>query len=72
MRAEENDTGLTEEELEEKLMEAAMEDEEERAYQRWKDKLWEQPVENQLELFTESLDKTYVRMLDKIIGLPYI
>jgi len=37
-----------------------------------KDKLWEQPVENQLELFTESLDKTYVRMLDKIIGLPYI
>ncbi len=37
-----------------------------------KSKLWEQPVENQLELFTESLDKTYVRMLDKIIGLPYI
>ena len=37
-----------------------------------KDKLWEQRVENQLELFTESLDKTYARMLDKIIGLPYI
>jgi uncharacterized coiled-coil DUF342 family protein len=37
-----------------------------------KSKLWEQPVENQLELFTESLDKTYSRMLDKIIGLPYI
>jgi hypothetical protein len=37
-----------------------------------KSKLWEQPVENQLELFSEGLDKTYVRMLDKIIGLPYI
>jgi hypothetical protein len=33
-------------------------------------KLWEQPV--QQELFNESLDKTYERMLDKIIGLPYI
>jgi uncharacterized protein YigA (DUF484 family) len=37
-----------------------------------KSKLWEQPAEQQLELFTESLDKTYSRMLDKIIGLPYI
>ena len=37
-----------------------------------KDKLWEQPVQNQLDLFTESLDKTYSRMLDKLIGLPYI
>jgi len=37
-----------------------------------KHKLWEQPVQNQLDLFTESLDKTYSRMLDKIIGLPYI
>jgi hypothetical protein len=37
-----------------------------------KSKLWEQPVENQLELFNEGLDKTYARMLDKIIGLPYI
>ena len=37
-----------------------------------KSKLWEQPVENQLELFTESLDKTYARMLDKLIGLDYI
>jgi hypothetical protein len=26
----------------------------------------------QTELFKESLDKTYSRMLDKIIGLPYI
>jgi hypothetical protein len=33
-------------------------------------KLWERPV--QQELFNESLDKTYSRMLDKIIGLPYI
>jgi chromosome segregation ATPase len=33
-------------------------------------KLWEQPV--QQEMFNESLDKTYERMLDKIIGLPYI
>jgi chromosome segregation ATPase len=33
-------------------------------------KLWEQPVQH--ELFNESLDKTYARMLDKIIGLPYI
>lgn len=33
-------------------------------------KLWEQPV--QQEMFSESLDKTYERMLDKIIGLPYI
>lgn len=37
-----------------------------------KNKLWEQPVNNQLDLFVESLDKTYERMLDKIIGLPYI
>jgi myosin heavy subunit len=37
-----------------------------------KSKLWEQPVENQLELFTESLDKTYTRMLDDIISLAYI
>jgi len=33
-------------------------------------KLWEQPVQH--ELFNESLEKTYARMLDKIIGLPYI
>lgn len=33
-------------------------------------KLWERPVQH--ELFSESLDKTYSRMLDKIIGLPYI
>jgi chromosome segregation ATPase len=33
-------------------------------------KLWERPVQH--ELFNESLDKTYARMLDKIIGLPYI
>jgi chromosome segregation ATPase len=33
-------------------------------------KLWEQPV--QQEMFSERLDKTYERMLDKIIGLPYI
>jgi hypothetical protein len=37
-----------------------------------KNKLWEQPVHNQLDLFAEGLDKTYARMLDKIIGLPYI
>jgi chromosome segregation ATPase len=37
-----------------------------------KDKLWEQPVQNQLELFNESLDKTYSRMLDDIINLAYI
>jgi hypothetical protein len=37
-----------------------------------KNKLWEQPVENQLDLFNESLDKTYARMLDDIIGLAYI
>jgi chromosome segregation ATPase len=37
-----------------------------------KDNLWEQPVQNQLELFNESLDKTYARMLDNIIGLDYI
>ena len=37
-----------------------------------KNKLWEQPVQNQLDLFTEGLDKTYSRMLEKIIGLPYI
>ena len=35
-----------------------------------KDKLWELPA--QQEMFNESLDKTYARMLDKIIGLPYI
>ena len=35
-----------------------------------KSKLWEQPV--QQELFNESLDKTYARMLDDIIGLAYI
>ena len=35
-----------------------------------KAKLWERPV--QQELFNESLDKTYVRMLDNIIGLDYI
>lgn len=33
-------------------------------------KLWEQPVQH--ELFAESLDKTYERMLNSIIGLPYI
>jgi myosin heavy subunit len=33
-------------------------------------KLWEQPV--QQEMFSESLDKTYARMLDDIIGLAYI
>ena len=33
-------------------------------------KLWERPV--QQELFNESLDKTYARMLDNIIGLDYI
>ena len=37
-----------------------------------KNKLWEQPVQNQLDLFAEGLDKTYSRMLDKLIGLPYI
>jgi hypothetical protein len=35
-----------------------------------KDKLWELSAEP--ELFTESLDKTYARMLDNIIGLDYI
>ena len=35
-----------------------------------KDKLWELPAEP--ELFNESLDKTYARMLDNIIGLDYI
>jgi DNA repair exonuclease SbcCD ATPase subunit len=33
-------------------------------------KLWERPV--QYEMFGESLAKTYSRMLDKVIGLPYI
>jgi len=33
-------------------------------------KLWERPVQH--ELFSESLDKTYARMLDTIIDLPYI
>jgi len=33
-------------------------------------KLWEQPV--QQEMFNESLDKTYSRMLDDIINLAYI
>ena len=33
-------------------------------------KLWERPVQH--ELFDESLDKTYARMLDTIIDLPYI
>ena len=33
-------------------------------------KLWERPVQH--ELFSESLDKTYARMLDNIIGLDYI
>jgi chromosome segregation ATPase len=33
-------------------------------------KLWEQPV--QQEMFSESLDKTYARMLDDIISLAYI
>ena len=37
-----------------------------------KDKLWEQSVQHQLDLFAESLDKTYSRMLDDIIGLSYI
>ena len=37
-----------------------------------KSKLWEQPAEQQLDLFNESLDKTYSRMLDNIIGLSYI
>jgi len=35
-----------------------------------KDKLWE--LQAQYELFNESLDKTYARMLDNIIGLDYI
>jgi len=35
-----------------------------------KDKLWELSAEP--ELFVESLDKTYARMLDNIIGLDYI
>lgn len=36
--------------------------------------LFSQPVEisHQTELFKESLDKTYSRMLDNLIGLPYI
>ena len=33
-------------------------------------KLWELPI--QQEMFNESLDKTYARMLDDIIGLTYI
>lgn len=33
-------------------------------------KLWELPI--QQEMFSESLDKTYARMLDDIIGLAYI
>ena len=33
-------------------------------------KLWERPVQH--ELFNESLDKTYARMLDDIISLAYI
>jgi hypothetical protein len=33
-------------------------------------KLWERSVQH--ELFNESLDKTYARMLDDIIGLAYI
>lgn len=33
-------------------------------------KLWELPI--QQEMFNESLDKTYARMLDDIIGLSYI
>ena len=37
-----------------------------------KDKLWEQPIQKQLDLFNESLDKTYSRMLDDIIKLSYI
>jgi chromosome segregation ATPase len=37
-----------------------------------KSKLWEEPVRNQLDLFTEGLDKTYARMLDNLIGLDYI
>jgi hypothetical protein len=37
-----------------------------------KSKLWEQPVQNQLNLFKEGLDKTYARMLDNLIGLDYI
>jgi len=37
-----------------------------------KNKLWEQSTQQQLDLFAEGLDKTYSRMLDKIIGLPYI
>jgi predicted nucleic acid-binding Zn-ribbon protein len=35
-----------------------------------KKKLWERPV--QYEMFNESLDKTYTRMLDNIISLAYI
>jgi hypothetical protein len=35
-----------------------------------KTKLWELPVQH--ELFNESLDKTYARMLDDIINLDYI
>jgi ABC-type transporter Mla subunit MlaD len=35
-----------------------------------KKKLWERPA--QYEMFNESLDKTYARMLDDIIGLAYI
>ena len=37
-----------------------------------KNKLWEQSVQKQLDLFAEGLDKTYARMLDNIIGLTYI
>ena len=37
-----------------------------------KNKLWEQPIQKQLDLFNESLDKTYSRMLDDIINLAYI
>ena len=43
-----------------------------------KTNLFRQPPESstlhmrQDELFSESLDKTYARMLDKIIGLPYV
>jgi chromosome segregation ATPase len=37
-----------------------------------KNKLWEQPIQKQLDLFNESLDKTYSRMLDDIIKLSYI
>jgi hypothetical protein len=49
------------------------------AFYNWvKTDLFGQPPESstlhlkQNDLFSESLDKTYERMLDNLIGLPYI